>query len=396
MPGLYKILSLDGGGSWALIQVKALIDLYGPETSGRAVLSKFDLAVATSGGSVVLGGLLEDKSLADILAEFMDDAIRRSISQPTNRIFDRLLHGLLKIGPQFSTRKKLPALRRLFPDCGDETLPELAQGIVGSTGRPIHLLITSFDFDRNIAVFFRSGSTGGPEWGDGAASHDATLAEAIHASGSAPVQYYDAPASWNGDRYWDGAITGCNNPVLAGVAEAITLDVRPSAIRALSIGTGTVRHPGPPLDDPPPFIGRRSPQGLFSDIAKLAGSITDDPPESASFLAHIMTGGREGLPAGAVSHIVRLSPIVGPVSDGEGGWRAPGDWTPEQLTQLASIDLAALRHQDVECIADYADLWMSSVDPINQPLRMDADSLRSKLGPSKYREAVDQWRLIAP
>jgi hypothetical protein len=27
----YRILSLDGGGSWALIQVKALIELFGPD-----------------------------------------------------------------------------------------------------------------------------------------------------------------------------------------------------------------------------------------------------------------------------------------------------------------------------------------------------------------------------
>ena len=31
----YRILSLDGGGSWALIQVKALIELYGLDTPGQ-------------------------------------------------------------------------------------------------------------------------------------------------------------------------------------------------------------------------------------------------------------------------------------------------------------------------------------------------------------------------
>ena len=51
----FRILSLDGGGSWALIEVKALIALYGAGATGHEVLSHFDLAAANSGGSIVLG-----------------------------------------------------------------------------------------------------------------------------------------------------------------------------------------------------------------------------------------------------------------------------------------------------------------------------------------------------
>ena len=52
----YHILSLDGGGSWALIQVRVLIDLFGANVSGYAVLKNFDLVTANSGGSVVTVG----------------------------------------------------------------------------------------------------------------------------------------------------------------------------------------------------------------------------------------------------------------------------------------------------------------------------------------------------
>jgi hypothetical protein len=38
---VYRILSLDGGGTWSLIQVKALIALYSNDTSGHAVLREF-------------------------------------------------------------------------------------------------------------------------------------------------------------------------------------------------------------------------------------------------------------------------------------------------------------------------------------------------------------------
>jgi uncharacterized protein len=45
----YRILSLDGGGSWALIEIRALMEIYG-DRSGREILSEFDLVAANSGG----------------------------------------------------------------------------------------------------------------------------------------------------------------------------------------------------------------------------------------------------------------------------------------------------------------------------------------------------------
>jgi patatin-like phospholipase/acyl hydrolase len=68
----YRILSLYGGGIWALIQIKALISLYNNDkgTSGHTVLKDFDLVAANSAGSIVLGGLLENLTLGGILALF--------------------------------------------------------------------------------------------------------------------------------------------------------------------------------------------------------------------------------------------------------------------------------------------------------------------------------------
>jgi hypothetical protein len=37
----YQILSLDGGGAWALIEVRALIDLYGANTAGHNLLRRW-------------------------------------------------------------------------------------------------------------------------------------------------------------------------------------------------------------------------------------------------------------------------------------------------------------------------------------------------------------------
>ena len=86
----YRILSLDGGGTWALIQIKALIALYekGADTLGHEVLNDFDLAAANSGGSIVLGALIENLTLGETLAFFMDETRRKSVFSKTAYIGD--------------------------------------------------------------------------------------------------------------------------------------------------------------------------------------------------------------------------------------------------------------------------------------------------------------------
>ena len=75
----YRILSLDGGGAWALIQVRALAAIYGEAAKGHDILADFDLVAANSGGSIVAAGLAEDLSLAQILTYFKDEKKRRAI-----------------------------------------------------------------------------------------------------------------------------------------------------------------------------------------------------------------------------------------------------------------------------------------------------------------------------
>ena len=72
-----------------------------------------------------------------------------------------------------------------------------------------------------------------------------------------PVNYFDAPATFpdRPGRYWDGAISGCNNPVLAAVTEAIVKGQNPLNIAVLSIGTASVALPWPqPGEESSPYI----------------------------------------------------------------------------------------------------------------------------------------------
>lgn len=412
----YRILSLDGGGAWALIETRALISLYSENTTGHQVLSDFNLVAANSGGSLVLGGLVEDLSLGELLGYFEDQTKRKSIFSPSSSLGDKVLHDLTGLGPKYSAVNKLPALQRLLPQRGNRPLSQA----VANIRRPgfnedVRLLIVGFDYDRSRATFFRSAAASGPQWGQGAISA-ITLAEAIHASTNAPVNYFDAPALADVPgmfpdehcRYWDGGVTGCNNPVLAAVTEAIVAGQRPGDIVALSLGTANVHLPWPTQADPrnSPYIQAIAAPGLVADLRKLATSILDDPPDAATFLAHVMTGGTTpGLPPGVQSRIVRMNPLISPIGH-PGAWTAPGadpaagaagaaavPLTSAQFTYLVNLDMDAVEQPQVQAISHLADLWIAG-HVVNQPIRMDGDTLMPELGASTFPGAAEAWRLL--
>ncbi|MEP6465243.1 MAG: patatin-like phospholipase family protein, partial [Parafilimonas sp.] len=74
----YKILSLDGGGSWSLIQARVLLDMYG-DINGHELLRKFNLAIANSGGSLVLACLCNDMKMSEIINVFQDENLRKQV-----------------------------------------------------------------------------------------------------------------------------------------------------------------------------------------------------------------------------------------------------------------------------------------------------------------------------
>ncbi|MBI1777777.1 MAG: patatin-like phospholipase family protein [Proteobacteria bacterium] len=396
----YRILSLDGGGAWALIEVRALMTLFGADAKGHQVLAEFDLVAANSGGSLVLGGLVENLSLGDLLGYFEDEAKRRAIFSPTSSWGDRVLRDLTGMGPKYSAKNKLVALQNLLPERGNRLLTKAADG-VHRTGFAdnVHLLIIGFDYDRNTASFFRSAPAAGPQWGHGETA-SVTLAEAIHASTNAPVNYFDAPAMFpdGPGRFWDGGVTGCNNPVLAAVTEAIVMGQKPADIAALSLGTATVVLPWPTPADPPksPYVQATVEPGLVTDLRKLATSILDDPPDVASFLAHVMTGSGAGVRSPAMSRIVRMNPLISPMGK-PGQWRAPGPldkpMTAAQFTHLVDLDMDAVQQAEVDAIAAFADLWIGG-NVSNQPLRMHRDSLAPELGYGSFQEAVAAWNAV--
>src|SRR5580692_6125446 len=85
-----RILSLDGGGSWALIEAQALAAIFGSSTDGHRILRSFDLIVANSGGSIVAAGLAAGYSPGKMVDLLLSEERRRAIFVPRwNRRFAR-------------------------------------------------------------------------------------------------------------------------------------------------------------------------------------------------------------------------------------------------------------------------------------------------------------------
>ena len=398
MPQRYRILSLDGGGTWALIQARALREIYG-NLRGRDVLAQFDLVAANSGGAIVAAALACDFTLSEIDGLFGDESARSEIFV-TLPFWERLSHTVLDLGPKYRTTAKLEGLKRRLAPTGDTPLDRLAQVIQRPGGpRPPDYLIIGYDFDAQRAVFFRSNvaskaasSSPGPS---------PTLAEAVHASSNAPLNYFDEPARFEtpayfGRRFWDGALGGYNNPVLAAVVEARANDVPAEGIVALSLGTGSVILPPESDDVRPPLAAPHEASGILHDLKTVAGAILDDPPDAATFIAHTLLGqplGRD--PANPVESgsIVRVSPLVQPVRGAAGGWALPQGLSEDEFARLTELELDAIEPDDIALLQRFCDAWLAGHVP-NQPIRANRQ-LQCEIGFASFGPAAAHWKKLA-
>ena len=403
----FRILSLDGGGSWSLLQIMTLIDLYrsgGALLSGHHVLRDFDLVVASGSGSIVLGGLVKDLPLVDIRKVFEDEAQRRALfapprTRPTAR--ERLLRHLTGTAPRYATRDKLDGLRRFLnsesgePGIGDVTLDALKTRIE----LPTQLMIAAFDYDRQREVLFRSNIES--RAADFGAPAIATLAEAIHAATTAPLGFFDAPANVSrGRRCWDGALAGGNNPVLAAVAEALAAGVEARAIEVLSIGTGSVVLPmagGNEDSASAKLVRQRLPAGEAGDLRKLADTLLDDPPDAASLTAYLALGHAVPTDSGerlAAGRLVRMNPLVQPIRLAN-GWVRPAGLNEaedggDEFLRLRELAVDAVAPDEIALVQKFGALWHGDA-VVNQPVRANSDTLDCEIGQRWYNEAKTQW-----
>lgn len=395
---LYRILSLDGGGSWALIEAAALGDIYGLTTPGQQILNHFDLVVANSGGSIVLAGLILNLSPSEVLDLLFDESVRKGIFD--KKFFDDYIYdtGFRK----YKTRSKSEGLRKAFQNNDRVDIPLIKIKEVLMLKPDI--IITAFSYDRERAKFFRSNGSSKA----GGAESTVTLLQAIHASSTAPVKYFDEPAELQGinpSRFWDGGIGGYNNPVMAGVIESIAnYPEKREKIRVLSIGTGNNFLP---LWEPETQNHglHKSPEesGFINDISLIARAIVSDPPDAASFSAHVILGGKlpsitNELNANAsdlVSNLIRMNPLVQPLRTSTEEWIFPPAISKDDFIRLTKLELDAVENKDVYLIRRFAKAWLQD-NITNQAIQSDGKTLEHEIGHSKYSAALDHWRKYGP
>jgi hypothetical protein len=396
----FRILSLDGGGPWALLQAMALARLY-PGQDGHAILGRFDLAVANSGGSITLAGLAKGLAPAEVAGMFLDRAwrerifVRRSLVEKAAG--DRLA--------DWSAEGKRAGLRAVI-DAGladplsGRGLSDVARFVERRTGRAIRLMIAAYDVDRNRGRFFRSFQS---ELSTEEPAFEPSLVDAVHASSHAPVMYFagcavvrDRNRPEDERRFWDGALGGVNNPVLAGVVEARALGHQD--IAALSIGTGATWRPIAPAASAQhaELLGEAATLRLVDGLKRVAGTILADPPDSATRDADVLAS------TGDAMRVVRLNPMIRPVRDEGGLWRLPAGYAVMRpgdalgaFVDLRDMPMDAVAQEQVDLIAALGRAWMADDVP-NQPLRWNPTDGRFLRGHPAFSGALACWRMIDP
>ena len=391
-----RILTLDGGGTWALLQAMALGNLYGDTTSGRAILGRFDYVAATSGGSIVLGCLLNDWPPQKITEFFLNEDERKTI-------FVARGWGILRPGvARWSTAGKFAGLQKLF---GDATLTDLAAQVPRAAGgAPLQVVIPAYDYDRNRARFFRSNPNSAAS--SGAAFVPVTLAQAVHASSNAPVIYFDEPADLGSiGRFWDGGVTSYDNPVLAGLTEALANGADAKTLLVLSLGAGSAILPlkGTQPAESDVLVRDVPVSTLTSDLKTLATSILADPPDAATFTAFLMMQHALNTPSNQLRH-VRMNPLIQPMwkisaQFPNGQWQFPNGFrantlglTPDVMfDRLVKLDMDAMDQGDVKLIRELGRLWIGGAEITNQAIRASSDTFVPQIGFGNFADAKVRW-----
>jgi hypothetical protein len=264
-------------------------------------------------------------------------------------------------------------------------------------------MIAAYDLDRNRGRFFRSFVS---KLATETPAFEPSLAEAVHASTHAPVKYFvgyadvkDHNRPQDKRRFWDGALGGVNNPVLAGVIEAKANGYH--EIAALSIGTAGTWAPVAPAAEAtdPELVASPASIWVGETVARVAGTILADPPDNATRDADVLVSSETQM------RVVRLNPIIRPVRDDgiEGGrWRLPAGYEAIRpgdalgaYVALRDLDMDAVVQEEVDLIAAMGDAWLADDIP-NQLLRWNPTDGTSLRGHLQFSDALSAWQTLDP
>jgi hypothetical protein len=395
---MYNILSLDGGGSWSLLQFLTLRERYG-NSKGHEILGKYDLVIATSGGSLVLAALCCNWDIDKCLSLFYEKQNRTLVFSKNSfweKYFPADFVGLFGAGPKYSVKKKYAGLKSLFSEIEAIPMEDLPDFI----GKPsLKLVVTTFDALHNKAKFFKSyGKEGKP-------FDSVNLIQAISGSTNAPIGYFDFPARIKAQRsernfyLWDGALGGFNNPVAAGLTEAIKLGVSKEEINIISLGTSNkitsqrerkyfyllyinvIKYrktkPGLGLK----FFGKT--------VINQAKTILYEPPDWANYMTYIWRFDNNlGQTSENKKRFIRLSPLLHRHSQDDNA-----NEIDHLINRLYDLDMDLTNDDDIELLNQCFEKWKIG-EIYNQPIRTNLDTkgdVLHNLGHKYFKEAMADW-----
>lgn len=397
---MYKILSLDGGGSWAIMQLLTLKDRYG-NMNGHQILNKFDLVIANSGGSIVLAALAEDYSIDKAISLFKEEKNRAAIFHK-NRFKDRYFPvdylGLFNagFGPKYSTKRKKEAFEHFFSQIDKIQMNELPKHIGKDS---LKIIVATYDALNNRAKFFKSFSN------HSATDDSVRLTQAINASSNAPVQYFDFPARFKAQgsdifyELWDGALGGFNNPILAGIIEAYKLGVDLKTIRIVSLGTSNSLMSEDAKKDfwnwkqialqfrrkKLRFSTWKPQLNFFKEtVLHQAKTILYQPPDTANYIAMMFLKAATGKDLN--DQIIRLSPLI-----------HYDVHTPKEIVPLVKdlylLDMDLTKDEEIDKLINCFIAWKNG-DIYNQPIEFRVERSNDLLflkGDKWYKDGMERW-----
>lgn len=400
---MHTILSLDGGGSWSLIQLRTLRERFGGQTTGHEVLKHFDFVISNSGGSIVLAALAEGWTLDKALDLFNVEENRRIIFHQNsfwNQFFPaNLTRKWLNFGPKYNTAQKRKAFSALFPEIDKRTIGEVPAFV----GKPeLKIVVCTYNALANRAKFFKSYVLGKetPE--------SVSLTDAVHASANPPIQYFDFPASVKVKErqqpylLWDGALGGFNNPVVAAMIEAMKLNWRLEDLRIIMLGSRDTLASIEKKQFFSDLVSKASVLGSFMAVWKgrrqqvkyffktvmyQATTILSEPPDWANYVAMMFLKNAITDPLELQDRLIRLSP-----------WLQWNEKTPPELVKkldkLDKLDFDLTEDSDLALLHECFELWEKG-DIRNHPIayRLSEDhEVTYEFGDETFETAMERWR----
>ena len=398
----YKILSLDGGGSWALIQILSLKERYKDKT-GHQILKEYDMVVANSGGSIVLAALACNWTLDETVELFDKEELRKKIFYPnpfSKRYFPTGITKWFGFGPKYSTTKKYEAFNEIFKVIKSRNMDELPEYIGKSK---LKIIVATFDSLNNKAKFFRSYSYPGKTY------DKINLIKAVHASSNAPVNYFDFPAKFKAKGteqfyyLWDGALGGFNNPLTAAMVEAFYAGVPKESIQVVSLGTGNKLMSQHDKEyfyklyrnvlehrKSKPFLGLKF---FGKTVMNLAKTILYEPPDWANYVSYIMRfSDNLQNPEENIKQFIRLSPMI----HVQPGFHDDNEKIKEFIYKLYAMDMDLSKQKDIEAVKQCFTEWKNG-NILNQPVKGSIsrdNKLDYSVGHKFFRDAFEDWKKI--